>query len=639
MGVLVSRGADAPLAIIPVSNSAAETRLVVTNASAPNVNLQGSFNLETWFPLQSTAPVQGTASFVLTNREPVSTWFLRAVAAPPPVIVNVGAQADASQSVAGLIIPETGGRLEITDAQGVRYQLTIGTNLVSEPTVIRMTVITNFTDMPLTNRFRAAVSLQPDGLEFRGAAELKIRFPNPIPQSQMVGFGFDGSGDGFHLRPWEPTTNEVSLAVSHFSGAGVAAQPFPVTASPLQNYERAYAYTRDVIREADHWAGSRYRESWQRRDNGTMTDEEASAMRRSARNLRGVYIYRNAIEPLLAAAEQDCAIGGVVLQRIAQLTAESEYLANSELYNQQVRKAALAIRCNCARYYLEGCEKNPNSSGNSATSGLNEILDRSALITGLIDDPNCDLGSDFDILKRLARAPCHKPWEGSVRYSHIYVSSLATTEPGASFQYLETHREEVGFEGRLTSLIEEDGDVLDTGAWQSWTFKMAGKLSGNRRDEARTTTIEPGWTLTETDVTQGSSSRAAVGTLMIRFDDGELSSLSAESGLDIKYPYPLQRITQQDVECRLANTKECPKPRGPETQSAGNETPSLGLAASKGPRMVIGWQKNGSLKAVYTWRTAEEQPEPRRRPPAWQRARGRTKPPRGQRPTPSAAGG
>lgn len=71
-------------------------------------------------------------------------------------MINVGPQLDFNQSVNTVISPETGGQLEITDARGVNYQFTVRSNLVTAPTVVRMTVVTNFTNLPLTNRYQAA---------------------------------------------------------------------------------------------------------------------------------------------------------------------------------------------------------------------------------------------------------------------------------------------------------------------------------------------------------------------------------------------------------------------------------------------------------------------------------------------------
>ncbi len=238
--------------------------------------------------------------------------------------------------------PETGGQLQITDANGVFYQLTVRSNLVTEPTAILMTIITNFTGMPLTNRYQAAVAFEPDGFEFRGAAELKIRFPEPLPMLEMVGYGSDGAGGDFHLRPREPETNDVTLAVTHFSGTSVSAEPFPVTGSFKQTYEQWLTYTRDAIRNAYNWAGDRLRETSRSRHDGTMTQEGFLDSMASIRRLRDRLVYENAIAPLLGAAARD--LQSQVLRGTRQLFEHSAPVHRAHIVLALIQSPA---RCRC----------------------------------------------------------------------------------------------------------------------------------------------------------------------------------------------------------------------------------------------------------------------------------------------------
>ena len=48
-----------------------------------------------------------------------------------------------------------------------------------------------------------------------------LTLPRPSGPGHVVGFGFDGSGDGFHLVPHRVAGDTVQLKVWHFSGAGV----------------------------------------------------------------------------------------------------------------------------------------------------------------------------------------------------------------------------------------------------------------------------------------------------------------------------------------------------------------------------------------------------------------------------------
>lgn len=582
-----------------LERDATTTRLSVAEAAVPNVNLEGSFDLENWFVVDSVAPVQGTALFAHTNTEGISTWFFRAVAAPAPIKIDVGAMPDTNQVVIAVITPETGGKLEITDANGVFYQLTIGTNLLDEPMAIAMTVITNFSNIPLTNRFRAAVALSPEGLEFRGAAELKIRFPSQIPTLEMVGYGFAGSGSDFHLRPWDSSSNEVTLAVSHFSGTGVAAEPFQPSGTPGLDYGRGLKYTREGIQDADSWAGNAYRENLRLQDQGLRTREQGEAARRLIRIHRNYLVYGNAIRSLELAARRDCSLAQVLIKRLEQLLAETPLGYGHEFFQTEAARMASSLRCVCARYYLEKCEMDA-ISGIIAKSELSKVLDFAALHTGLVEQPDCDLGSDFDIDRRMARAKCHKPWEGTVRYSKTFRQEFDMGD------FFGVEQLDVAYYGQLTELLEEDGDP--DGDWQSWDFKLAGKFTATRYDSDTFISRDPDWTVTDTDVTKGSVQLAAIGRLIIRFDDGVLNDVNGSAGLDgIRYPMPLQRTTARSVECRGQN---CPPSIAPETKSDGME--NLSFAESAGVNetsTTVESRTNGSLKIISKTVKREELPD------------------------------
>lgn len=578
------------------------TSLSVTNAQLPAVQLQGSFNLESWFPLQSATPVQGVAHFTHTNTEPIDVWYFRVIEGSIPPPLNVGPLPDINQSGGAMIYPDTGGRIEFTDANGVFYKFTAGSNLVTEPTVVRMTIITNFTNLPLTNRFRAAVAFEPDGLEFRGAAELKIRFPEAIPESEMVGFGFDGSGGDFHLSPWAPDTREVTLPVSHFSGTGVAAQPFSLTGSYLINSERANTATSDAVRNADQWAGSQMREIGHSRTTGSMTQSEANDARAAVQRLRNRKVFTDGIEPLLAAATRDCGVGEEILRRLDQLEGRSGLPYGQGPFYPTLLQLAPAVRCTCAHFFLELCEKRADASGRVLTSSLEGLLDQVAINTGIVDDPHCDLGSNNAILARMARAKCHKPWEGVVRYTYVYRTGMTNEiiDSSSAFEYVRREEEDLSYKGRLSALTAEDGDVQENGSWQSWTFKLDGKFSGRRVESEVTTQTTSNWTMTDSDVTQGVGSPAAEGEIMIRFDNGEFSSVSASAGLGTqKYFLALREVTERKVECRKPGT--CPDPIPADSTSAGNFSLAFARSPSVGTKgLVATWQPSGSLKIVLT---------------------------------------
>ena len=62
------------------------------------------------------------------------------------------------------------------------------------------------------------LKLEPSGLVLLQPASLTL--PRPAGSGQVVGFGFNGDGDGLHLVPHRLAGNTVELKVWHFSGAG-----------------------------------------------------------------------------------------------------------------------------------------------------------------------------------------------------------------------------------------------------------------------------------------------------------------------------------------------------------------------------------------------------------------------------------
>jgi hypothetical protein len=229
-----------PLQLTLERQDAGQLRLQAGGLTSTNVNLETSFDLTEWFFVQAAGVTNGRAGFVVNRDEPLGAQFFRVVEAPPPFTGQVGPQPDLSRSVAALVTPEAGGVLSLDGPGGVVYELTVGPQQVWEPVVITLTAITNFTDLPLANSFRAAVQLEPDGLEFRSEAQLRIQFPQVVPQFEMVGYGFAADGGGFHLQPWVVRSNEVVVPVRHFSGVGVAAEPFP----PSGNFSRSGSIAR-----------------------------------------------------------------------------------------------------------------------------------------------------------------------------------------------------------------------------------------------------------------------------------------------------------------------------------------------------------------------------------------------------------
>jgi hypothetical protein len=588
----------APLQLSVEVPDSTRLHLRAAGSTGTNVNLEVSFDLAEWFVVQAAPATGGTATFELSREEPLAMQFFRAVEAPPPFTGTVGPQPDPQYSVAGLVTPEAGGVLRLTGPDGVEYALSVRSNQVWEPVIVTLTVITNFTSLPLANAFRAAVQLEPEGLEFRGEAELRLRFPNAVPEFEMVGYGFAGDGGEFHLQPWRVQGNEVVVPLAHFSGAGVAAEPFPPSGNFLQRFDQAWDSTRDARRVADEWAAEETREASRWRQKGLFTQEQFEQQLEAIRTLRNRKEYRLGVQPLLDAALSDCAVGQVVLHRLDQLESRTGQPYGQGPFMPDIVRLSSPVRCRCAHHWLELCEQNPNVSGEAITRELTGLLQDLQLMTGLSSDPACDLGSDADILERLRHGPCHKAWEGSVRYTREETETWTTgvAGGGGAYELRKDRRSAYTFVGRVTEVLEQDGDPDPELNWESWRLRLMGRLTASLDDEEVQVTSGPDWRMTETDERQGRFDQQVKGDLVLRFEQGKPATVVASVGLeDVTYAMARKRITERAVECW---GRQCPDPRPRTSQDDGTETLHFAYGGIPQDVKELSWQ-NGELKVVF----------------------------------------
>lgn len=120
------------------------------------------------------------------------------------------------------LIPEKGGEVTLTLANGLVYTLRIPTGaLVSDQEVI-MTPIRRLEGMPLSGGLIAGVQLEPDGTELLQPATLSITLPDGYDLRHMVGFGYHGQGTGFYLSPAQGDGKALTIQLMSFSGHGAA---------------------------------------------------------------------------------------------------------------------------------------------------------------------------------------------------------------------------------------------------------------------------------------------------------------------------------------------------------------------------------------------------------------------------------
>jgi hypothetical protein len=120
------------------------------------------------------------------------------------------------------LIPAKGGQVILTLPSGVAYNLNIPKGALLNDQEISMVPITRIDGMRLSGGLIGGVQLEPEGLELLTPATLTITVPKGYDPKQMVGFGYHGEGDGFHLDLASGDGKTITLPIFSFSGHGAA---------------------------------------------------------------------------------------------------------------------------------------------------------------------------------------------------------------------------------------------------------------------------------------------------------------------------------------------------------------------------------------------------------------------------------
>jgi hypothetical protein len=147
-----------------------------------------------------------------------------------------------------------GGEVSAVGGDGTVYRLSVPSGALLFETAITITPVSAIPDLPLTGGLVAAVEFAPDGLQLWQPATLLIELPAPSP-ADVVGFGWNGAGEDFHLALATPEGSTLRLDVTHFSGAGaaiVAPENFAaLQALPPGSVEQQYLNQMPAVSEVD----------------------------------------------------------------------------------------------------------------------------------------------------------------------------------------------------------------------------------------------------------------------------------------------------------------------------------------------------------------------------------------------------
>ncbi|HYM42810.1 MAG TPA: hypothetical protein VET46_08625 [Steroidobacteraceae bacterium] len=129
---------------------------------------------------------------------------------------------DTAHAVTVVIPAASGGSITATGADGSVFTLSVPAKALLSDESITLTPLTGLGGLPISGGLLAGVDLGPAGLELQQAATLTIAPATTVPANQQVGFGYHAVAgqQEFHFHALA-LTSAISLAVTHFSGAGV----------------------------------------------------------------------------------------------------------------------------------------------------------------------------------------------------------------------------------------------------------------------------------------------------------------------------------------------------------------------------------------------------------------------------------
>jgi len=151
----------------------------------------------------------------------------------PAEPLDVTVQLDEAYSVSGMFSPN-GSTMSLTAGNGTVFTLDVPPGALEADTAITMTAVKSIQGAPLSDEAVAAVQLEPSGLFFNELVTLTIVPAREIPIENQIIFGYEGTGQDYHLAVIDPKSREIKIKLMEFSGAGVGSGSDSAWAANLQ---------------------------------------------------------------------------------------------------------------------------------------------------------------------------------------------------------------------------------------------------------------------------------------------------------------------------------------------------------------------------------------------------------------------
>ena len=270
----------------------------------------------------------------------------------PAEPLNVTVELDETSTVSAMFSPN-GNTMTLTSADGTVFTLDVPKGALAVDTAITMTAVKNITGAPLSSGAVAAVQLEPSGLVFKEVITLIIIPTQEIPIEDQIIFGYEGSGQDYHLAIVDPKSHEVNIKLMGFSGAGVSSGGDKEWASNLQ-IQASNASTRfqQNVGEATQAARQTY----------FLTGEESTSREVLAPILD--QFYDQVVLKEIAAADLDCKYAQQALQDLLFLERQRQLLGFSTV--ESITTIDFVGKTEKLKKIMDECKKSYLVSGTSS---------------------------------------------------------------------------------------------------------------------------------------------------------------------------------------------------------------------------------------------------------------------------------
>jgi len=456
---------DGPRLKPPLIQPDHSVQVELTNAAATNYVIQASADLRSWFTAGSG---WGSNGLLVVHHSAAANYpnlFYRSMRPAPPVFPKL----NTNQSALTLVMTN-GGHCLLYASDGTRIELIVPPMTLPDPTLISMTLVTNFNGLPFSRGMVAAVFLEPMNLLLWGAAQLEITLPGGIDRRELLAYRFQTNGLRFAGMRSQILTNRIRIPITELGGYGVSlatpqeaanffSQPVaPAAASSGSNLpslqakafdcqpgkqaiaETARQQIGDALDQRQHAFAHELGVLRQQNILGFQTD--TLAMLTQAQGRGSCDFYASMIAPRWVEAQQNCALAHVLMQSTLALERQRQLLGVAA-DQACISLAAIMQNCpliqNCLQEIRDCCATVKGPGKNAAVLGI-------ARQRALLGAP-CPSDQAIDDALRECSS---NAWIGTFTAKEF--GSVTTTTNGMT--HVDEHN--VQFEGSVWESIETD---------------------------------------------------------------------------------------------------------------------------------------------------------------------------------------